>query len=129
MAPLTPGSGAPGQVPRPMRPLCPLAALADGAGKGFPPSPGGFAGLFAVRQGDTVHVYVNSCPHLGTPLDFVPDRFLSADGSRIVCATHGAEFRIADGECLQGPCRGDRLEPVMIQIKDGTVLVPEDAGL
>lgn len=116
-------------IPRPMRQLCPLAALPDGAGKGFPPAPGGFAGLFAVRQGDTVHVYVNSCPHLGTPLDWLPDRFLSADGSRIVCATHGAEFRIADGECLQGPCRGDRLEPVMIQINDGIVLVPEDAGL
>jgi naringenin degradation protein FdeD len=129
MASLTSGSGARGQVPRPMRALCPLAELADGASKGFPPTPGGFAGLFAVRQGDAVHVYVNVCPHLGTPLDWVPDRFLSADGSRIVCATHGAEFRIADGECLQGPCRGDRLEPVMTQIKDGIVLVPEDAGL
>lgn len=129
MEKLTPGSGASGQVPRPMRTLCPLAALADGASKGFGPSPGGFAGLFAVRQGDAVHVYVNACPHLGTPLDWVPDRFLSADGRRIVCATHGAEFRITDGACLSGPCHGERLEPVMIQIKDGTVLVPEDAGL
>ena len=77
----------------------------------------------------TVFVYVNSCPHIGTPLEWTPDRFLSADGSRIVCATHGAEFRIADGECLRGPCFGDRLEPVMIQIKDGTIFVPEDAGL
>ena len=34
----------------------------------------------------------------------MPDRFLSADGSLIVCATHGAEFRITDGECLRGPC-------------------------
>ena len=74
-------------------------------------------------------VYVNACPHIGTPLDWVPDRFLSADGSRIVCATHGAEFAIADGECLRGPCLGDRLEPVKIQIKDGTLFVPQDAGL
>jgi nitrite reductase/ring-hydroxylating ferredoxin subunit len=71
---------------------------------------------------------VNSCPHIGTPLDWMPDRFLSADGSRIVCATHGAEFRITDGECLRGPCFGERLERVVIQIKDGTVYVPEDAG-
>jgi nitrite reductase/ring-hydroxylating ferredoxin subunit len=112
-----------------MRALCLLADLADGASKSFPPAPGGFTGLFAVRQGNTVHVYVNACPHLGTPLDWTPDRFLSPDGSRIVCATHGAEFRIADGLCLRGPCQGDRLEPVMIQIKDGMLLVPEDAGL
>ena len=91
--------------------------------------PGGFTGLFAVRQGAAVHVYVNACPHIGTPLDWTPGRFLSVDGSRIVCATHGAEFRITDGECLRGPCYGDRLEPVMIQINDGAIFVPVEAGL
>ncbi len=111
------------------RALCPVAEIADGASKGFPPPPGGFTGLFAVRRGDAVRVYVNSCPHIGTPLDWMPDRFLSADGSRIVCATHGAEFRITDGECLRGPCLGEQLERVMIQIKDGIIYVPEDAGL
>jgi nitrite reductase/ring-hydroxylating ferredoxin subunit len=114
--------------PRP-RALCRLAELPDGAAKGFPPAPGGFTGLVAIRQGDAVRVYVNSCPHLGTPLDWTPDRFLSADGGRIVCATHGAEFRIADGECLRGPCFGERLEPVIVFIEDGTIYVPEDAGL
>ncbi len=116
-------------IPRPMRTLCRLDDLPGGTSKGFPPAASGFAGLFAVRQADAVLVYVNSCPHLGVPLDWMPDRFLSHDGRRIVCATHGAEFRIADGLCLRGPCRGDRLEPVMIQIKDGMLLVPEDAGL
>jgi nitrite reductase/ring-hydroxylating ferredoxin subunit len=112
-----------------LRALCRVDDIADGASKGFPPAPGGFTGLFAVRQGEAVHVYANACPHIGTPLDWTPDRFLSHDGSRIVCATHGAEFRITDGECLRGPCFGDRLEPVMIQIKDGTIYVPENAGL
>jgi nitrite reductase/ring-hydroxylating ferredoxin subunit len=112
-----------------MRALCRLDELPDGASKGFPPAAGGFTGLFAVRHADTVHVYVNSCPHLGVPLDWTPDRFLSADSSRIVCATHGAEFRIADGACLRGPCRGDRLEQVVAEINDGILLVPETAGL
>lgn len=121
-------------IPPRQRALCRLEDIADGASKGFPPPPGGSsarwqAGLFAVRQGDAVRVYVNSCPHIGTPLDWVPDRFLSADGSRIVCATHGAEFRITDGECLRGPCFGERLEPVVTEIRDGTIYVPEDAGL
>lgn len=111
------------------RRLCRLDDIADGAAKSFPPAEGGFTGLFAVRQGGDVFVYVNSCPHIGVPLDWAPDRFLTGDGRRIVCATHGAEFGIADGVCVRGPCLGDRLEAVMIEIKDGEILVPEDAGL
>ncbi|MBN8907159.1 MAG: Rieske 2Fe-2S domain-containing protein [Rhodospirillales bacterium] len=109
--------------------LGPLAEIPDGGSKGYAPAPGCFSGLFAVRQGDAVHVYVNSCPHIGVPLDWMPGRFLSADGRHIICATHGAEFTVATGECISGPCRGDFLEPVTIQIKDGVVYVPEDAGL
>lgn len=116
-------------IPPPLRRLCRVDEIPDGFAKGFPPAPGGLTGLFAVRQGDAVFVYVNECPHIGTPLEWVADRFLSADGSRIVCATHGAEFSISDGECLRGPCFGDRLEPVAIQIKDGMIYVPESAGL
>ena len=111
------------------RPLCRLENIPDGGAKSFPPPTGGFTGLFAVRRGGKVFVYVNSCPHIGTPLDWVPDRFLTADGQRIVCATHGAEFAIGDGVCLRGPCFGDRLEAVMMQVNDGVILVPEDAGL
>jgi nitrite reductase/ring-hydroxylating ferredoxin subunit len=112
-----------------LRPLCQLDDIPDGGAKGFGPPSGGFTGLFAVRRGAEVVVYVNACPHIGVPLDWMPDRFLTADGQRIICATHGAEFGIADGVCVRGPCLGDRLEPVMIHIKDGLILVPEDAGL
>jgi nitrite reductase/ring-hydroxylating ferredoxin subunit len=112
-----------------LRALCKVEDIPDGAAKGFSPPAGGFTGLFAVRRGDDVFVYVNSCPHIGVPLDWMPDRFLTADGARIVCATHGAEFGIESGLCLRGPCLGDRLEQVMIEIKDGVILVPEDAGL
>jgi nitrite reductase/ring-hydroxylating ferredoxin subunit len=112
-----------------LRALCQVEDIPDGGSKGFGPPPGGFTGLFAVRQGDAVVVYVNTCPHIGVSLDWAPDRFLSSDGSRIVCAMHGAEFDIASGECLRGPCLGERLESVMIHVKDGILLVPEDAGL
>jgi nitrite reductase/ring-hydroxylating ferredoxin subunit len=110
------------------RALCRLEDIPDGGAKGFAPAQSGFAGLVGIRDGDTVRVYVNSCPHLGIALEWLPDRFLSVDGRHIVCAVHGAEFRITDGECLRGPCYGDRLERVMIQVKDGTIWVPEDAG-
>jgi nitrite reductase/ring-hydroxylating ferredoxin subunit len=111
-----------------MRLLCRLADLPDGGSRGFPPAPGSLFGLFAVRAGDLVRVYVNSCPHLGVALDWAPDRFLASDGSAIVCATHGALFRIDDGHCFAGPCADDRLEPVTIQIRDGELWVPADAA-
>lgn len=111
------------------RVLCRLDDIPDGTSKGFAAIAGGFTGLMAIRQGDAVFVYVNSCPHIGTPLDWTPDRFLSRDGRTIVCATHGAQFRIDDGHCISGPCIGDSLEAVPTQIRDGTVYVPKDAGL
>ena len=112
-----------------LRPLCRLEDIPDGESRGFDPTDGGFTGLFAIRRGTAVFTYVNSCPHLGVPLDWTAHRFLTRDGRRIICGVHGAEFRIEDGECTTGPCLGDRLEAVMIEIKDGVVLVPADAGL
>jgi nitrite reductase/ring-hydroxylating ferredoxin subunit len=111
-----------------LRPLCRLEDLPDGSAKGFEGPPGSFIGLVAVRQGDEVHVYQNSCPHIGTPLDWTPDRFLSADGRYLVCATHGAEFRISDGLCLRGPCKGDSLERVLIRINEDVVFVVENSA-
>jgi nitrite reductase/ring-hydroxylating ferredoxin subunit len=113
----------------PPRALCRVEEIPDGGSKAFPPPPGGFTGLFAVRQGAAVHVYVNSCPHIGVPLNWRGDDFLTRDRTHIICASHGAEFRIADGECIQGPCFGDRLESISVDIRDGVVLVPPDAGL
>ncbi|GAN75906.1 Rieske (2Fe-2S) protein [Acidisphaera rubrifaciens] len=111
------------------RTLCALADIPDGGARGFGPAPGGFTGLFAVRRGDTVVVYVNACPHLGVSLDWAPDRFLTADGTRIICSTHGAEFRIEDGHCLRGPCAGDRLTAVPFLLQEGMVTVDADAGI
>jgi nitrite reductase/ring-hydroxylating ferredoxin subunit len=111
------------------RALCRLDDIPDGGARGFGPPAGGFTGLFAVRKGDAAFVYVNSCPHIGVPLDWAPDRFLTSDGARILCASHGAEFAIDTGQCLRGPCLGERLEAIMIEVKDGTIFVDEDAGL
>jgi len=111
------------------RALCRLEDIPDGTARGFGPAPGGFTGLFAVRHGEKIFVYVNACPHIGTSLDWAPDRFLTADGAHIVCSTHGALFGIDGGLCIHGPCAGDRLESVPARIIDGVVLVPADAAL
>ena len=112
-----------------LRPLCRIEDIPDGGAKGFAAPAGAFTGLFAVRQGGRIAVYVNSCPHLGVPLDWMPDRFLTARGDRIVCSTHGAEFRIEDGFCLRGPCAGRSLEAVPAALRDGVIMVPEADGL
>lgn len=111
-----------------MRALCPVDELIEGAARGFAPAPGSLFGLFALRQGETIRVFVNSCPHLGVSLDWRPDDFLDAEGRHIVCSTHGARFRL-DGACVDGPCRGAHLELVPHQVQDGVLMVAQDAGM
>jgi nitrite reductase/ring-hydroxylating ferredoxin subunit len=106
-----------------------LSDLPVGATLGFEPAEGAHCGLFAVHGPAGPVVYVNACPHLGVPLDWLPGRFLSQDGSLIVCATHGAEFRIDTGQCLRGPCRGEALTLVPSTVVDGALMVAADAGL
>lgn len=106
-----------------------LDAIPDGGAKGFPAAPGGFTGLVAVRRGAVLRVYVNACPHVGLPLDLLPDHFLDSKGEKIVCSAHGARFRIEDGLCVTGPCLGERLEPVPVQLDaEGGIWVPAGAG-
>lgn len=106
-----------------MRRLCALDDIPDGEAKGFAAPPGDFVGLFAMRQGDVVRVWRNSCPHLGVPLDWAPDEFLDATGTLIQCATHGAKFRLDDGYCISGPCTGESLEPIACAVHDGQVFL------
>jgi len=77
----------------------------------------------AVRRGDRVFVYVNSCPHNGTPLDFEPGRFLNLDRTHILCTNHGALFRIDDGYCVSGPCAGKHLEPAAAVVRSGFLVL------
>jgi nitrite reductase/ring-hydroxylating ferredoxin subunit len=86
----------------------------------------GETSLFVVRRDDALHVYRNSCPHLGIELNWIPDQFLDREGSLIQCSTHGALFRIEDGECLAGPCHGAALEVIPHRIVDGQLLVALD---
>jgi len=111
------------------RVLCRAEEIAEGTAKGFPAAPGRFTGLFAMKKDGRIRVYVNSCPHIGLPLEPLPDRFLDARKQMIICSAHGARFRIEDGVCITGPCIGEALEAVPVRIVDGQVVVPAGAGL
>ena len=104
--------------------LCALNDIEDGAAKGFALPSG--RDIFVVREGGRVYGYENSCPHQGTPLDWTPDTFISEDSGLILCATHGAQFQIADGVCVSGPCMGDRLTAVAVRVDGAGNLVLSD---
>ena len=100
--------------------LCRLDEIAEPGAKGFRFRAGEeeFAG-FVVRRGGVTAGYVDSCPHAGWPLALF-DRYLTREGDLIQCAGHGALFRPESGECVAGPCAGDRLEawPVAVVGED-----------
>jgi len=101
-------------------PLCRGDEIEDGAARGFTVGERGLRILVA-RRGAALHAYVNRCPHVGTPLDWSDDEFMDTERRHLLCATHGALFRVDDGVCVAGPCQGDRLEPFPIAVRDGTV--------
>ncbi len=108
------------------RRLCRLEEIPDGAARGFPVE--GFEhDLFVYREGAAVRAFINSCPHQGTTLDWVPDQFIAPDGVHFICATHGALFRTGDGLCIAGPCLGERLRAVAIRIEEGWVILQSPA--
>lgn len=75
------------------------------------------------REGDVLRGFVNQCPHLGLPLETFPDRFLSADGTHLICSAHGAQFD-AEGACFAGPCKGASLQQLDLRIVDEMIILP-----
>ncbi|HYD30763.1 MAG TPA: Rieske (2Fe-2S) protein [Azospirillaceae bacterium] len=111
----------------PERRLCRLEAIPDGQARGFTVGAGaGKIIILVARRGGAVHGYVNSCPHVGAPLDWTPDRFMSPDGQYLMCAMHGALFLVEDGACVSGPCVGKLLTPVPVGLDDDHVVYHDD---
>ncbi|MGN6521212.1 MAG: Rieske (2Fe-2S) protein [Dokdonella sp.] len=104
----------------PSAPLCRLDDIDDGGAIAVhvDSSTGGFE-LIVLRRGERAYAYHNECPHAGRRLDYAPGRFLVSDG-RLVCAAHGATFRVVDGACLGGPC-SNGLAALAVEVVDGAV--------
>lgn len=107
--------------------VCQLAELQDPGSRGFSIEVDGeLIEGFVVQQGGQVFGYRNQCPHTGSPLDWVEHQFLDLDQAFIQCAVHDARFDIASGECIAGPCVGDFLQPLPIEVQDDQVLLAID---
>ena len=105
-----------------MTQICRLKDLSDPGSRGFSVErEGEVVDGFVVQRDGECFAYRNSCPHLGSPLDWVEHQFLDLDGTLIQCATHDARFLIDTGECVAGPCPGARLEALPIRIDAGWI--------
>ena len=76
--------------------------------------------LYRDATGD-VRAWLNVCPHAGRRLDWAPGKFLRAKDGTLVCAAHGASFELVNGVCVAGPCRGEALRAVAIEVRDGGI--------
>ena len=81
--------------------------------------------VLVVRKDKHIYGYVNRCPHQGIQLDFEPDQFLDSGLTHLLCGKHGAQFDIATGQCADGPCKGECLEPIDLVIDDGDLCVSD----
>ena len=107
-----------------------LDEIADGATRGITLGEGEWPlrGLL-VRMGESVHGYLNRCPHAGRQLNFLPDRFLTPDGELIQCLQHGALFERDTGLCIAGPCVDESLTRLPVEVVAGVVQLAADLDL
>lgn len=95
--------------------LCHVNELTDGSARGF-----AVAGqkVIVLRKADKLHAYLDACPHYagGTPMAWKSDAYLNGDGTHLACHSHGALFEIETGECVLGPCLGQSLTRIELNI-------------
>ncbi|WP_137165404.1 Rieske (2Fe-2S) protein [Salinimonas lutimaris] len=94
-----------------------LSDIPPGQAKGFDPNQTGKDTFFVVRQGNQLFAYTDICPHYGnTTLPWKRHHYLDSASDHIVCAAHGALFEIDSGTCVQGPCLGQKLLKIPIEV-------------
>ena len=80
-----------------------------------------FSLLIARGDGDHVYAYENSCPHARSPLETFDGRVMVQQNRYLICAMHGASFRMEDGVCAGGPAQGTALAAIPVAVQDGWV--------
>lgn len=100
--------------------LCNEEDIPEDDSRGFELAEGN---IFAVKKDGIIYIYANRCPHLGIPLEWQEHQFLDSDKSLIQCSTHGALFKIENGECIAGPCLTQYLSTINYTNRDGKIFI------
>ena len=99
--------------------LCSTSDIPDPSSKAFEISHHGKnLAIFVIRKEGQFHSFINRCPHTGVNLEWLEDQFLDRDNAYIQCTGHDALFEIDSGHCVHGPCAGDNLTLVPLNIID-----------
>jgi len=102
----------------PVRVLADARALGEGRAARFTVVLDGVnQDALAVRWRGQPYAYVNRCRHQLLPLDFGDGHVFDDDYDAIVCCHHGARYRPDTGECVDGPCVGGRLTPLVLETR------------
>jgi len=80
--------------------------------------------IVVLDEHDQPHAYMNLCRHLPIPLDAGSRKFLMH--GEIQCVTHGARYRLHDGFCVTGPCRGTSLFRLPVEVTASLVFVVDE---
>jgi nitrite reductase/ring-hydroxylating ferredoxin subunit len=84
--------------------------------------------ILVVRHGNGIRAWLDLCPHRSLPLTQHGGRVLSADGTRLRCSVHLAEFCAREGHALTGGGTGMGLTPVPLSCEaEGVVGVVMEA--
>ena len=62
--------------------------------------------------------FQNLCPHWSIPLDTHGNEIWHSGSSSLICQTHGAAFDVESGICESGPCLGERLNKLSVEIQE-----------
>ena len=103
--------------------LCRLDELPPGSARGFDPDGSGADTVILVRRADSLHAFVNVCPHQGAALEYRKDGFLTRDGRQLMCHAHGALFDPQTGRCTAGAGLGQSLQMLRCWQQDDSVFV------
>ncbi len=78
---------------------------------------------FVICYAGGIYGYLNKCAHRSIELDWIPGEFFDIDGQFLICATHGARYHPATGACVSGPCAGQALVQLKLDLVDDEVRV------
>jgi nitrite reductase/ring-hydroxylating ferredoxin subunit len=92
----------------------------------FPRADGKPIDCFLARYRGKLVAYENRCRHLPLTLDFHSGHLFSLDGEHFICQNHNAIYEPLTGLCVRGPCEGQSLNTLKIEVIGEDVWLAKD---